>query len=190
MNEPPFERWVRPLSDPASRRQTILASLLGGLVLLCGGHGALAKKKRKKRRKRKKNTAKITFNAFGCVDVGTFCKTNDQCCSGICQGKKGKKSCRAHDEGSCLANQDTCGGPPFFPCTTSTGESGVCTITTGKAPYCNTTGACFPCRKDADCVPFCGSQAACIVCETQCGATEGFTACVGPSEEDACGFPE
>jgi hypothetical protein len=186
MNEPRFERWARPLSDLASRRQTILASLLGELVLLRGGHGALAKMKRKKHKKRKNK--KIRRNAFGCVNVGSSCKISGQCCSGICQGKQGKKRCQAHDEGSCQDNQDSC-GETAFPCTTSTGESGVCTITTGNAPYCNTTGGCFPCRKDADCVPFCGSHAACMVCERQCGATEGFTACVGPSEEDACGFP-
>jgi hypothetical protein len=178
-----FDYLTRALSHRLPRRTFAGALGIGAVVFPTLTD---AKKKRKKRKKKKK----VKLNDFGCVDVGKFCKTSDQCCSGICEGKKGNKTCQAHDKGSCQANQDTCGGPPFFPCTTSTGESGVCTITTGKAPYCNTTGGCFPCRKDADCVPFCGLQAACVVCETQCGTTAGFTLCVGPSEEDACGFPE
>jgi hypothetical protein len=181
MNPHRFNCLTCIVAQRTSRRALIAAQGFLGITIPVL---AEAKKKRKKRKKRKK----VTFNDFGCANVGSFCNTSEQCCSGICQGKKGKKTCQAHDEGSCQANQDSCSGTPFL-CTTSTGESGVCTVTTGNAPYCNTSGACFPCRKDADCVPFCGPQAACMVCETQCGATEGFTACVGPSEEDACVFP-
>jgi hypothetical protein len=182
-------RALLPAAAPGmpSRRDLLRSLASTGLGL--GIVGFADPGEAQKKRKRKKRKKKIRRNTFGCVDVGNFCKNGGQCCSGICQGKKGKKKCQGHDEGSCQANQDSCSETPF-PCITSTGESGVCTITTGKAPYCNTTGACFPCRKDADCVPFCGPHAACMVCATQCGAIEGFTACVGPSEEDACGFPE
>jgi hypothetical protein len=119
--------------------------------------------------------------------VGKFCKNNGQCCSGICQGKKGKKKCKAHDEGTCLPGQDACtSGSPVL-CTTEGGLPGQCTQTTGKSSFCETTGDCFDCKKDADCVPFCGASAACIVC-AEC-AMEGLqTACVG-TNAGSCTFP-
>jgi hypothetical protein len=175
MNEPRFERWARALSGPASRRQTILASILGGLTLLRGGHEATAKKRKKKN---------IKKNDFGCVNVGGLCKNKGQCCSGICKGKKGRKRCKAHDTGGCTGEQDTCAGV-LVPCKTATGEDGACARTTGNAGYCNGGGFCFPCRRDADCHARCGPQAACIVCETECGPNG--TACVGRSEGD-CSF--
>jgi hypothetical protein len=186
MNEPPFDRWMRALSDPASRRQTILASLLGGLALLRGGHEALAKKKRKKRRKRKKKK-KITRNALGCVNVGNFCKNAGQGCSGLCEGKKGKKTCQAHNAGVCQADTDSCAAGVEVPCNPSN-PSCFCTLTTGNAGFCaafsgGPAGHCRVCRKDTDCEPEFGEGAACLVlggiCTSLCLAT-GRTACAPP----------
>jgi hypothetical protein len=168
-----FDRLTRAVSLLVSRRRLGLALGLGPLAL-----PGLADAKKKHKHKKK-----VTFNDFGCVNVGSFCKNDDQCCSGICQGKKGKKHCQAHDASTCQPGQDSCSGLPV-PCTTSAGDpDGGCTITTGNASYCEADGRCFDCAKDADCVPFCGPQAACIVCA---GCVTEKTVCVGPS---ACTFP-
>jgi hypothetical protein len=178
-----FDDLLRAFPDATSRR-----GVLGGLVALSlaavGFPGAVdAKKKHKKKHKKK-----VTFNDFGCVNVGGFCKNSDQCCSGICQGKKDKKTCQAHDSDICTGNVDTCAGG-LSTCATATGEGGSCFRTTGNAGYCAIPGAggCVACAKDADCVSFCGAQAACIICESQCAATGG-TGCIGPSS-DRCTFP-
>jgi hypothetical protein len=171
MNEPRFARWVRALSGPTSRRQTILASFLGGLALIRDRHGAAAKKKSRKK--------KIKRNDFGCVNVGGFCKTSNQCCSGVCKGKKGKRKCKAHDTGGCTGEQDACDGEAV-PCVSAASETGACVRTTGNAGYCNVAGVCAACTRDTDCQATHGPQAACFVCENECGPNG--TACAVPSE--------
>jgi hypothetical protein len=172
-----FDGLTRSVSTVLSRRTLAGALGLGALVL----PGPVAAKKKHKKKKKPK------FNDFGCVNVGGFCKNSGQCCSGICQGKKGKAKCQAHDQSTCQPGQSIgdCGGTDV-PCTTSTGGDGLCFTTTGNAGYCEVSGNCFACKKDADCVSVCGPQAACIVCELECAATGG-TGCVGPSE-DSCNF--
>jgi hypothetical protein len=167
-----FDRLTRALVAPASRRR-----LLGGLAGPLGD-AATAKQRRKK----------VKRNAFGCVNVGKFCKHDGQCCSGICKGKKGKKRCRAHGQSTCRRGQDACTRPDV-DCLSSTGESGDCFVTTGKASFCGADGDCFACTKDADCIPVCGPQAACIVC-VGCAEEVGTdTACESPSLDDPCVFP-
>jgi hypothetical protein len=172
MDDSHFDRWARALSDPTSRRQTIVAALLGGLALLRGGHEAVAKKKRRKKKKIKKND-------FGCVNVGGFCKNSNQCCSGLCQGKKGTKKCKAHDTRGCTGEQDACvedfgTGCPEVP-------TASCFRTTGDAGFCGffEAGVCMACTKDADCLVAAGPVTACVVCPA-CAATN--TACIpGPA---------
>jgi hypothetical protein len=139
-----------------------------------------------KKRKRKKKKAK--FNEFGCVDVGNFCKNDDQCCSGICQGTKGKRKCKAHDQSTCQPGQDVCVDEASL-CTTTAGTVGGCVRTTGNAGYCAGEADCIECAKDADCVPFCGAQGACIVCAQCVEENARGTACVGLIDE-GCTFPE
>jgi len=112
------------------------------------------------------------------VDVNAFCQTDDQCCSGLCQGKQGKKTCQAHDQSTCQPGQDVCLGSDDV-CTTTTGADGACATTTGKAIYCFGAGSCAPCAKDADCVQLVGAGAACIVCAECADDIPGATACVG-----------
>jgi hypothetical protein len=180
MDSHQFDRLARSFSRLLSRRS--FASLVGFRALLLSGQSQ-AKKKHKRKKK------KVKRNDFGCVDVGKFCKNDGQCCSGICQGKKDKKTCKAHDESTCQTGQSIseCGGTDV-PCTTSTGDTdGLCFTTTGKAGYCYRTGNCFVCNKDADCTAVCGPQAACIVC-AGCSREVGTdTGCVGPSA-DSCDF--
>jgi hypothetical protein len=160
---------TRSVSTMLSRR-TLAGALGMGALALPGLTDAKKKHKHEKKHK-------VELNDFGCVDVGTFCKNDDQCCSGVCQGKKGKGTCQSHDQSTCQPGQDICAGTEV-DCTTESGDRGECAITTGKSPYCETSGDCFNCAKDADCVPFCGEGAACTVCAS-C-ATEGTqTACVG-----------
>jgi hypothetical protein len=140
-----------------------------------------AKNKRKKREKKK-----VKRNDFGCVNVGQFCKTDGQCCSGRCEGKKDKKKCKAHDAGNCQSDDDSC-IVESVECLNGA-IAGGCFRTTGQASYCAFDGDCFPCEKDADCVPFCGAAAACVVCELECGGIPGGTACLSAGE-DRCTFP-
>jgi hypothetical protein len=180
MNEPRFDRWARALSDPASRRQTIVASLLGGLALLRGGDGAMAKKKRRKKKK-------IKRNAFGCVNVGKTCRNSGQCCSGICQGKKGKRKCRAHDVGTCAQDGSgvcTAPNPALLTCNNS--DSCFCLRTTAGSSACAQQFVCADCQRDADCeaLGFPPGSACAPVSSGNCaGACESGMACVVP-----CGF--
>jgi hypothetical protein len=157
--------------------------------LLAAGVGALRLKEAAAARKKRKRKPRPKFNAFGCLNVGARCRGKDAlCCSGICQGKKSKKGekdrseCVGHDAATCLPGQQlaVCGGAADVACTTSAGESGQCTTTTGNAPYCVEFGTCFPCTRDLDCQAVCGPQAACTPCVAACGA-EGGMACFGPS---------
>lgn len=184
MNDGTFDRLTSRLSRLVSRRATV-----GGLAALLAPSLGDARKKRRRKRKKPHKKGKVVFNAFGCVDVGQFCQTNDQCCSGICQGKKGKKTCQAHDQSTCLAGQSDgfCSGlVGEVGCVTNTADDGVCLTTTGNAPYCAISGGCFPCATDADCVPYCGAEAACIICPANCADAEG-TMCAAPIS-GACAF--
>jgi hypothetical protein len=173
-----FDQIARTLSTFQSRRG-LLRALGFGALLLPGTASARNKKKRKKKPK---------FNDFGCVNFGGYCKSNNQCCSGICEGKEGKKRCGAHDFSTCQAGQNACDDAVAAPCVSSTGANrAACDTTTGNAPYCSADGDCFDCRKDADCVPFCGERAACIKCAA-CAEEGVVTACVGPTV-DGCSFP-
>jgi hypothetical protein len=178
MDSDRFDGLARSVSTLLSRRT--LATLLG-FGAFAWPRVAGAKKKHKHKHKKK-----IKRNSFGCVNVGNFCTKSSQCCSGICQGQKGKKKCQAHDASTCQSGNDVCVNGVPQPCTTSTGHPGDCTRTTGNASYCETDGECFACKQDADCVPFCGAGAACIICPVGCGPNG--TACVGLTD-GVCTFP-
>lgn len=163
-----FDQAARRLATSFSRRG------LWGIATGVGLGAATARlpitADARKKGKRKK-TPKLKLNAFGCVNVGGFCKNGGQCCSGICQGKKGKKRCVAHNAGECQANEDSCAGVNAL----CGGNSGICGRTTGKASFCGNSGLCRTCKKDTDCEAEFGLGAACIVCSA-CEETGG-TAC-------------
>ncbi len=170
-------------------RRTALGVALSGLIgssLAVGSEakGTGQRRKRRKRKNRNKNNAEA--NAFGCLNVGDRCDGTDlQCCSGICQKQKGGKGkddksfCVAHDEGSCRPDQDSCVDEDVAA--TQCDVDGVCFRTTGQAGFCGRviSGACLPCRKDADCAAF-GDGSACVVC-AQCEDESGGTGCVPPA---------
>ena len=174
-----FSVLTHTLADLPSRRD-VLRGLVGAGV----GFGT-ARLPPPVEAKKKRKPGKPKPNAFGCLNVGDFCQSASQCCSGICQGKKGKKRCKAHDATSCAAGQRNmnCGGEDI-PCTSSTGNPGICETTTGNAPYCASSGYYgVPCTKDEDCQLYCGPRAACLPCGYY---SLGAAACAGP---DACADP-
>jgi len=141
MHRDRFDGWTRAVATLLSRR-TLAGVLAFGALALPG----LTEAKKKHRRKKKK---KIKRNQFGCVNVGNFCKHNSQCCSNLCQGKRGKKQCRAHDAQGCEVAHDSC----VFGttnCLTSAGKNGFCHKTIGNAGFCAFDAGCFPCTRDQD----------------------------------------
>jgi hypothetical protein len=180
-----FDGLARSFSQSVPRRRAAVLLSAVGLGVLAGGPAILEAKKNKKKKKKK-----LKRNDFGCVNVGGKCRGKDNnCCSGICQGKKPKKGekdkskCKAHDESTCLAGQTEpiCGGIADTECVASDGEIGECFTTTGNAAYCARDGDCFPCKKDADCIGVCGPSAACVPCAEECAETGG-TACLGAAD--------
>lgn len=173
-----FDEVIR--TWPGSRR-----SLLGGMLGLAAGLIGLSTTGARKKRKRKKSRQgtrlpQATPNAYGCLNVGDRCASPEQCCSGICDGVQGSRTCRPHDVGGCQAGSEpeACGATDV-PCTTSGGADGLCSTTTGNGGYCLVTADCYPCRTDLECQRadngFFGPTAACVKC-AQCGQTGG-TAC-------------
>jgi hypothetical protein len=160
-----LDRLSRSVSTVLSRRAVARALGLGALALpdLAG-----AKKHHHKH--------KVKFNDFGCVNVGNVCTSDDQCCSGICEGKQGKKTCQAHDQSTCQAGQNIafCGGSADGDCVDSSGTpGGDCFTTTGNAGICAQGGGCFICTKDVDCQAVFGPGAACATCPTCAEEHEG-----------------
>jgi hypothetical protein len=155
--------------------------LLGGALALAGGGLGVAnadgRKKHKNKRKRDKRPKP---NAFGCLDVGAACKRSEQCCSGICEGKKGKRKCAAHDTSVCNADSDICAAGQGGQCGIYNANC-LCVSTTGAAPFCGdfTTPSilCRECSQDMDCEEEFGLGAACVVyggvCASYCPHTGG-----------------
>jgi hypothetical protein len=188
MNHHRVPTWPRTVTRLPSRRDVLrgLAGAGPGLGIARLPDLVAAKKKHK----RKKNEKQPKPNAFGCFNVGAACKTEEQCCSGICEGKKGKRQCRAHGTGTC-DQQDPgiceAGSPLLAICN---GGECLCFRTTGGSKYCADAGfvrthnQCADCQKDADCLALgfpAGSACAPIggdfACAETCG---GGTACVIP----------
>ncbi len=147
------------------------------------------------KRKSKKKKKKSTPNAFGCLSVGAICKNAAPCCSGICEGKKGKRTCRAHDAGTCEQEvpaicqsgsplTTTCNNRPDCACLRTTAGSSVC----GEL-FCEREGCseCADCQRDADCVALgFPSGAACAPVSTGicAGRCDSGMACVLPCGDE------
>ena len=161
MDSDRFDGLTRSFSTLLSRRFLVGALALGVLAL----PGSAEAKKHKHKRKNKK----VRRNEFGCVNVGGFCKSADQCCSGICEGKKDKKKCQAHDTGGCTLERNLC----FDSVTPLCAPEGFCVVTTGNAPFCAKSEGgpdafCQPCGRDLDCEELgFGAGAACVVLRTE-----------------------
>ncbi len=180
MNHNLFDALTRAVIEVPSRRK-VLRGLAGAGIGLGVTHFPNATDAKRKRKHKREKAPKP--NAYGCLDAGKRCKTAEQCCSNLCDGKPGRRKCRAHDANGCKAGAQSveCGGTDIA-CTTSFLEPGVCGTTTGKAGYCFAAGECATCTTDAECQEVeggvLGPNAACILC-ADCPETGG-TACVGP----------
>lgn len=162
-------------------------SLLGGVLAGAGGWLGVARAEAKKKRKPKKRKSKAKPNAFGCLEVGDPCQNADQCCSGICEGKKGKTRCRAHDTGVC--DQEApgyCESASPFQTRCNNQANCFCTRTTAGSNVCGTVNApsvCTDCKKDADCEALgLPPGSACVpFSEGNCaGNCESGMACIAP----------
>jgi hypothetical protein len=177
MDSQRFDHLTRTVSVFVTRRAALGAL---GLAVVPIADRAAAKGRKK---------PKIKRNQFGCVNVGNACTKASECCSGICEGSKGKKHCQAHNTDVCRVGQDSC--DVAVSCAIPSGpDAGFCFTTTGNAPYCGAGGGkCFACSKDSECVPFCGKHAACVRCPSCQSETGSFTtACIGLDQE--CFVPE
>jgi hypothetical protein len=191
MNAKSFEAVTRSLTSAPSRRDILrgLASTGIGLGIARWPAPADARKKRK----RKKKAKKAKPNAYGCLEVGDPCKNTSHCCSGICQGKKGKKMCQAHGAGTCdQAGPELCTtqNPAVVRCNNS--ANCACIRTTAGSNFCYDAGAeaggdCADCQQDSDCVAlgFPPGTACAPVLQGLCaGFCAGGMACLTP-----CGNP-
>jgi hypothetical protein len=178
-----FDPLAHAVGGVPSRR-AILRHVAGvGFGLGSAGLPIVAATKRQ--RKAKRRNAKIELNAYGCVNVGDFCRNAGQCCSGLCKGKKRRKRCRAHDSEGCEAGATSglCAvGLQDVACTTSRGAPGICYTTTGNAGICAVAHGdarlCRECAEDVECQALFGPGAACVPCPGDCPATG--TRCVTP----------
>jgi hypothetical protein len=189
VNEDRYPVVTRSLTSVPSRRD-VLRGLVGaglGLGLARLPEAAEAKKKRKKKPNKPKPPK---ANSYGCLNIGAACANDDQCCSGVCEGK----TCRAHHTGICQVDYDLCTTGAAHVCNKAgTGDiTCACVLTTGNAPFCGDTAvgyACQECSKDAACEEEHGAGAACVVvgagiCEGICADTGG-TACMKPCANPA-----
>ena len=130
-----FDALTRSLTGSASSRRQLLTGLAGSAL------GMLVAALR---------FAPAEASHFGCRHWKDDCRFNSQCCSGVCRGPKGKKTCRAHDRGGCALIDNFCA---FGQNNLCGGGACTCNNTTGKAPHCGADAFCpaVECQRDADC---------------------------------------
>jgi hypothetical protein len=161
-------------------RRALLGGALASVVVGFGARGSdAAGKPRHKKRDKKPRP-----NAYGCLGVGAACKREGQCCSGICDGKKDKKTCRAHDVGTCnqkMPGYCEVGNPQLAVCD---GDGCNCIRTTANSNFCANNVICADCKRDADCTALgfpAGSACAPLGGNLSCeGLCESGMACITP----------
>jgi hypothetical protein len=185
MNQQRLPSLTRSLTRIPSRRGVLCGIARAGLALGLSRFPAITEAKKKRGKTRPK---KARPNAFGCLEVGDACRNAGQCCSGICEGKKGKRTCRAHGGGTCRPQPGFCLDSTNILLFCNNSTTCVCHRTTADSLYCADTSTltCAECRKDADCVALGFSpEAACLpVFEGACaGGCESGMVCANP-----CGY--
>ena len=182
MNNHGFDELIKDFGKQSRSRRAALKLLAGGaLAALVGWAGP---------------GARLVAGAAGCRKVGAGCRRAAQCCSGICRGPKGKKTCRAHGVGTCKRGQDICRqGDAAAACSNPDVAECVCGVTTSDAGFCFdlNSARCAACERDPDCVEKHGFPrgSACIrAVEGGCEECARLgTACAAPCGADAGAEP-
>jgi hypothetical protein len=133
VSEHNLDDLARPFGKPVLGRRAAIGAGIATALRLALGHDRRA------------------AAGVGCRNIGKPCRRGGECCSGVCRGKSGQKSCRAHHAGTCRPGEDHC--REGFTAVCNNGENCYCVVTTGGAPFCGQldVGACTACRRDADC---------------------------------------
>jgi hypothetical protein len=164
MNGNRLEDVIAQMTKAPSRRD-ILRSLAGaGMALGLAWQMGDAEAKKRRKRKRKRKVKVGTPNEFGCLCVGQVCRDGEQCCSGICEGKEGRQTCRVHGAGTC-----------------SQQDPGICS---GVISGCNDGVNCLCLRTTAESV-FCGNFSTNAILEVECGSDADCEA-LGLPRASAC----
>jgi hypothetical protein len=144
----------RSLTSFPSRRDLLRGLAATGIGLGFARLPSIASAR--KRPRQGNDTPKPKPNKYGCLEVGDPCGRASQCCSGICKGKKGKKTCRAHGTATCpqrVPGVCTSTEPELLGCGGS--SDCFCFRTTAGSNYCGdwfgVTKICHACKKDVDC---------------------------------------
>ena len=145
-----FDTFARLMVRPAARRRLLFGLAAGPFLGLIAARLADDTEAKKKRKRKKRKDKKPQPNEFGCLEVGQSCKNADQCCSGICEGKK----CRAHHTGTCIQDSPgacTAENPAALKCNNAGGC--LCFGTTAGSLACVYAVAeiCAECTRDPDC---------------------------------------
>jgi hypothetical protein len=189
MDQHHISSLTRSLTRVPSRRDVWRGLVGAGLGLAVARLPDVSKGKKKGKGKKKSKKPHSKPNAYGCLNVGAACGNDDQCCSGVCEGK----TCRAHHAGICRVDSDLCTTGAAHVCNiVGDADTCACVLTTGNAPFCGQTGdglSCQDCDKDSDCEEQFGPGAACFVlagvCEEFCAEAGGITACAAPCAKPA-----
>jgi hypothetical protein len=172
MDQERFDRLTRRLSRVSSRR-VALQSLAG--VVLAGGLARFGLAEA--------NAQDAT--AARCLGEGKKCKRGNQCCSGLCQGKKDKKRCRrAPGQSICTVRDDICSKPldeEGVDCGVGS-LSCTCMVTAAGHAFCsNGNQSTVRCATDVECVAAIGAGAACVHQRTgRCNNGEPVNVCHFP----------
>ena len=174
-----FDTLTRSLTRAASSRRRLLTRIARGAL---GGAAATL------------GLSVTEATHFDCRHVGIACTRTRQCCSGICRGPQGKKTCRAHGAGTCKQGEPgICTAPQPELATCNNDADCGCVVTTGGSSFCGDffvpSGCgkactdCAVCKRDADCVrkgfpP--GSACAPFSAGRCAGICESGTKCVVP----------
>jgi hypothetical protein len=149
-----------------------------------------------------------TAEAGVCAKVGKPCRRAEQCCSGICSGKAGKKTCRSHGAGTCNGRHNICTTPNPYLVFCNSSALCACIQTTAGSSFCSDlrypSFVCADCERDADCValgfppgsacaPFtagtcsgvCAEEGTTTVCVRPCGAEPSAPEASGRSPRGA-----
>lgn len=114
-----------------------------------------------------------------CRGNGRPCQGGSQCCSGVCGGRRGLRTCRAAPgQGICTIRDVASDGTLSTRCDDDSGAACFCYLTSRDTALCGEyPGACSACSGDADC----GPEERCIRSPECVGSRACVRACPSPA---------